>query len=134
MKSKAHASVDEYMEALPSRMHEALTELREIIKKTVPGVEEVISYQIPTYRYHGVLVHFAAFARHASFFPGSKKLLGKFQDELSAFDVAGTTIRFQPERPIPPGLVRKILKARMKENETAMAAKQKSNGKRKDNS
>lgn len=110
-------TVDEYLQGYPENVQHMLQQLRNTIKATAPGAEEVISYQIPTYKYQGPLIHFAAFKKHCSLIGVSKKMLEVFKEELKAYHTAGSTIRFTTENPLPVSLVRKIVKFRMKENE-----------------
>lgn len=79
--------------------------------------EETISYRIPTYKYHGPLVHFAAFEDHLSLIGVHRLVLETFKNELEGFHTSGTTIHFSAENPLPPALVEKIVRARMQENE-----------------
>lgn len=109
--------VDEYLATVPKNQRLALENLRNIIKTTVPEAEEVISYRIPTYKYKGPLVHFAAFKDHLSFFGVNKSVLEKFKSELKDHKISGTTIHFSPQNPLPEEIVKKIVKIRMKENE-----------------
>jgi uncharacterized protein YdhG (YjbR/CyaY superfamily) len=117
------SSVDEYLNRLPDDQAEALAKLREAIKAAAPKVEEVISYMIPTYKYKGALVHFAAFKNHCSYFVINKSILKKFENELKPFKVSGTSIHFTPNNLIPSSLVKKIVKIRMQENEERDLAK-----------
>jgi uncharacterized protein YdhG (YjbR/CyaY superfamily) len=94
-----------------------LEKLRAAIKSAAPKADEVISYRIPTYKYYGPLVHFAAHESYCSLIAVNKAVLKTFCGELESFDVSGTTIHFTDEHPIPAALVKKIVKARMKENE-----------------
>lgn len=90
----------------------------------VPEAEELLSYQMPTFRYKGLLVSYAAFSDHCSFFPLGSKILGNFEKELSQFDRSKGTIRFTPDHPLPLSLIKKIVKARMIENERRAAEKE----------
>ena len=116
-------TVDDYLHALPEEVHVALQGIREAIKAAAPMAEEVISYQIPTYKHHGSLVHFAAFKDHCSFFGVSKQMLADFKEELKPFKIANTTIHFSAENPLPAELVTKMVKRRIKENEEWAAQK-----------
>ncbi|HEY0677264.1 MAG TPA: DUF1801 domain-containing protein [Chitinophagaceae bacterium] len=116
-------NVDEYLNALPDDVRITLEQLRQTIRTAAPKAEEVISYQIPTYKYKGALVHFAAFKDHCSFFGVSKDIISIFAKELEPFKAAGTTIHFSPQKPLPSSLVKKMVKARVKENEERSAAK-----------
>jgi uncharacterized protein YdhG (YjbR/CyaY superfamily) len=110
-------TVDEYLARLDEPEREALTRLREQIRQAAPKADEVISYQIPTYRHHGPLVHFAAQANHLSFTVVSPDVIKSFRAELQQFDVSGRTIRFSADKPLPGALVKRIVKARIREND-----------------
>ena len=114
---KPAKNVDEYLAAAPEEARPVLEKLRKTIRAAAPMAEEVISYQIPTYRYHGPLVHFAAFKSHCSFFGVSKPVMDRFSSELTPWDTSGTTIHFSAKNPLPASLVKKIVKARVEENE-----------------
>lgn len=84
----------------------------------------MISYQIPMYKHHGMLVGFAAFKDHCSFYPGTK-VIATHKDELKAYDTSKGTIRFPTGKPLPATLVKKLVKARMAENEARVKQKAK---------
>jgi len=111
------ATVDEYLARVDEPERTALTKLRGQIKQAAPEAAEVISYQIPTYRLHGPLVHFAAQPKHLSFTVVSLEVIDAFRDELQDWEVAGRTIRFSAKKPLPAALVKRIVKARVLENE-----------------
>lgn len=117
-------SVDEYLSALPEKVHSMLEDLRKAIKAAAPKAEEIISYQIPTYKHKGPLVHFAAFKDHCSFVVVSKSILETFKRELLPYKISGRTIHFSPAKPIPATLVKKIVKMRVEENEARLNAKE----------
>lgn len=120
-------TVDEYIKALPEDFRIALETLRRAILKAAPNAEEIISYQIPTYKYKGPLVHFAAFKDHCSLIIINKNIIGIFKKELTGYKTTGTTIHFTPDKPLSSTLVQKIVKIRMKENEEREAAKKSAN-------
>jgi uncharacterized protein YdhG (YjbR/CyaY superfamily) len=111
------ASVDDYLARLDEPERKALARLRAQIKQAAPEATEVISYQIPTYRQNGPLVHFAAQPNHLSFIIVSLDVIDAFREELQDLDVSGRTIRFSAKRPLPAALVKRIVKARVRENE-----------------
>ncbi len=113
----APASVDAYLENVPPDQRAALEALRKAIRAAAPDADEVISYRIPAFRQNGILVYFAAFEDHCSFFPGSVVTQQKFAAELKPFAAGRGTIHFTPARPLPAGLVTRIVKARIAENE-----------------
>jgi uncharacterized protein YdhG (YjbR/CyaY superfamily) len=107
----------EYLAALPADQRAALRKLRRAILAAAPGAEECISYGLPAFRYQGrVLVGFAAAAKHCSFFPMSRTTVAAFAGELTGYETSKGTIRFQPGKPLPVALVRKLVKHRMAEN------------------
>ena len=122
-KENIPATVGEYLNALPADVRSTLEKVRKAIKEAAPKAEEVISYHIPTYKYLGTLVHFAAFKDHCSFFGASKRLLESFKEELQPYNVSGTTIHFRADKPLPSALVKKLVKARIKENEERVQLK-----------
>lgn len=116
-KSSKPQTVDEYLSTVPKVQRSALEDLRETIKAATRESEELISYGIPTYKYHGPLVHFVARKNYNSFIVVNKDILETFKSELEGYDTSGTTIHFTAENPIPRALIKKIVKTRMKENE-----------------
>lgn len=119
----AAKDVDEYLRLLPKPVRTVLEDLRKTIQAAAPAAEEVISYQIPMYKYKGPLVCFAAFKNHCSFYVVKKSILSSFTKELQAYETSGTTIHFTPDSPLPSALVRKIVKLRIKQNEARLDTK-----------
>jgi uncharacterized protein YdhG (YjbR/CyaY superfamily) len=109
-------TVDAYLIGCPEGVQEVLQRLRETIRKAAPKAEELISYQIPTYKLNGALVHFACFEKHCSFFVVNKGILTEFASELKDYKTSGTTIHFTAEKPLPVALVKKIVKVRVIQN------------------
>ena len=89
-------NVDEYLKELPADVKSMLQKVRKAIKGAAPKAEEVISYGIPTYKYKGPLLHFAAFKDHCSFIVISRAVTEIFKDEFSAYKSSGRTIHFFP--------------------------------------
>ncbi|HET9744269.1 MAG TPA: DUF1801 domain-containing protein [Chitinophagaceae bacterium] len=115
-KMKKAGSVEEYIAAAEPEAKKALKDIRKTIKAAAPKAEEVISYQIPGYKYHGMLAFFAAWKNHISFYPapwGTDSL----KKEMSAFEGSKGTIKFPLDKPMPLALIKKMVKYRMKENE-----------------
>jgi len=117
MKGKtAPKNVDEYLAGVPEPARSTLEKVRSVIRSVVPPeATEVISYGIPTFKYKGMLASFAAFSNHCSLFPGA--LPEAFKDELKQYHTAKGTIRFPVDKPLPAALVKKLVKARIAENE-----------------
>lgn len=114
MARKAGA-IDNYLAALSPDKRAALTKLRKIIRTAVPRAEECISYQFPAFRLDGrVLVWFGAATHHCAFYPGALPIEAH-KRELKGYDTSKGTIRFQPDRPLPALLVRRLVQARIAE-------------------
>lgn len=113
-------SFDEYLSQVPDEARAALEGLRKTIKSAATNTTETISYQMPTFKYQGrALVGIAAFKDHCSLFPYSKKVMEVLEEDLQSYDISGNgaTIRFTTDKPLPAGLVKKVVEARMKEIE-----------------
>jgi uncharacterized protein YdhG (YjbR/CyaY superfamily) len=118
-------NIDDYLLQIPENQRIALEELRQIIRETAPKSEEVISYGMPAFKYHGMLVYFAAFKNHCSLFAANAMLIKDMYPELKAFKTSKGTIQFTPEKPLPVALIQKIVLTRMKQNEEKAMAKKK---------
>jgi uncharacterized protein YdhG (YjbR/CyaY superfamily) len=110
-------TIDEYLTQVQADQRTVLEKLRQAILAVAPGAEECISYGIPAFRLNGCsLVFFGAWANHCALYPGSSATLKKFRNELRDFQVSKGTIRFSTGKPLPAALVRKLVKARITEN------------------
>ncbi len=110
-------TVDDYLAAMSNDRRAALEKLRRTIRAAAPRAEECISYQLPAIRLDGkVLVLFGATASHCAFYPGSGTAVEAHKDELKGYNTSKGTIRFQADKPLPAGLVRKLVKYRIAEN------------------
>jgi uncharacterized protein YdhG (YjbR/CyaY superfamily) len=114
-------TVDEYLAALPEKERVVLGKLRRQIRAAAPEADEKISYGIPLYSHHGHLVGFGAFKNHCSLFVTNSEVGTTYAKELEPFEVSHTTIHFSVANPLPAALVRKIVKARIAENEATTA-------------
>ena len=120
---KKVASVEDYLAAVPEPALTTLKKIRAIIQSVVPQeATESISYGMPAFKYKGYLVGYAAFANHCSLFPGAGAMV-QFQDELKGYETAKGTIRFPMNKPPPVALLKKIVKARVADNDRKKAAK-----------
>jgi uncharacterized protein YdhG (YjbR/CyaY superfamily) len=106
---------DAYLAAVSADKRAALEMLRKTIKTAAPEAEECISYQLPAFRLNGkLLVAYGAATNHCAFYPGS--VMAALKDELKGYDTSKGTIRFSADRPLPPALVRKLVKLRIVKN------------------
>ncbi|GBF43556.1 hypothetical protein LPTSP2_28570 [Leptospira ellinghausenii] len=117
MKSNKPDNIDEYILSFPKEIQNILNHVRKIIREEAPNAKEAIKYAIPTFILDGNLVHFAAFKNHIGFYalPSGNN---KFQKEISKFKSGKGSIQFPIAEPMPDELIRKIVRFRIKENET----------------
>ena len=113
--SKKPTSIDQYIAAQPVSVRAGLEKLRITIKKAAPKAEEVISYQMPGFRFHGILVWFAAANDHYGLYP-FPKTIDAFRPKLAAYELSKGTIKFPLDKPIPVKLITEIVKFRVSEN------------------
>ncbi len=110
-------NVDEYLACVPEPARSTLKHIRAVIRSVVPTeTTEVISYGIPMFKYNGMLVGYAAFKNHCSLFPTGSGVLDRFEKELSGYRTSKGTLQFPSDKALPDALVKKIVKARVKEN------------------
>jgi uncharacterized protein YdhG (YjbR/CyaY superfamily) len=116
-KGRAAKNVDEYLAGTPEPAGSTLKHIRAVIRSVVPKeATEVISYGMPMFKYNGMLVGYAAFKNHCSLFPTGSGVIEKFAKELKGYATSRGTIQFPSDKPLPDALVKKIVKARVKEN------------------
>jgi uncharacterized protein YdhG (YjbR/CyaY superfamily) len=113
----AAPSVDDYLAALPPDQRAALEDLRATIRAAVPAATEVISYAIPAYKHHGMLVSFSAHSNHCTFHVMSPETLRAHAADVKGYETTTGGIHFMPDKPLPTELVTKLVKARVAENE-----------------
>jgi uncharacterized protein YdhG (YjbR/CyaY superfamily) len=122
-------SVDAYLAAVPSKARKALKRLRDEVRAAAPEATELISYGMPAFKHKGILVYYAAFKDHCSFFPASVAAMRKHAAQLKKYETTGKgTIRFSPDRPLPARLVTSLVKTRIAENEAKQAARERRKG------
>lgn len=107
--------VDEYIARFPSGTKKLLRQMRSAIRKTAPGAEEVISYQMPAYKLNGMLVFFAGYEHHIGFYPSGSGIAA-FKKELSVYKGAKGSVQFPLDKPLPLQLITRIVKLRVAEN------------------
>ena len=118
MKRSAAKNVDEYLAAVPEPARTTLNTIRAVIRSAVPPeTTEAITYGIPTFKYKGSLLAFAAFKNHCSLFPMSLAVIDTFKNELKPFLASKGTIHYPLDKPLPSALVKKLVKARIAEKD-----------------
>ena len=117
-RKRAPKTVSEYLARVPRRARRAFNQLRATIRSAVPRrATETISYGIPAFQLDKVLVWYAAFANHCSLFP-TASVIAAFKDALKGFSTSKGTIHFPIDQPLPIALIKKLVKARVVQNET----------------
>jgi len=114
----APKTVDDYLASVPEPARSTLNKMRATIRSAAPPeATETISYGIPAFKHNGVLVWYAAFSNHCSFFP-TASVIEAFKDELKGCSISKGTIKFSTDKPLPAALVKKMVKARVAQMES----------------
>ncbi|MBO9638444.1 iron chaperone [Siphonobacter aquaeclarae] len=122
--SNKFESVDEYNASFPDYIRKQLDEIRRIIADTVPDASQVISYNMPGFRQHKVLVWYAGYKNHIGFYP-TPYPIEKFREELAGFKTSKGAIQFPVDQPLPEALIRTIVRFRMAQDAEQAALKKK---------
>jgi len=122
LKAKEYKDIDDYISQLEPGIQKRMQEVRKAISQAAPKATEAISYQIPTFKQNGNLVHFAAFKNHIGFYP-TPAALDEFAEELSIYKRSKGTAQFPHDKPLPISLIKKMVKKRVAD--TTAAQKQK---------
>lgn len=110
-----YSTVDEYIAQYDQKTQETLQELRSFIRNLVPQATEVISWQMPTFRLNGNLVHFANNKKHIGFYPGASGIAA-FSDKFGDYKWSKGAVQFPSNKPLPYDLIKEIVLYRVKEN------------------
>lgn len=119
---KGPENIDQYIAQFPEGTRKLLETIRAAIKEAAPHAEEAISYQMPTFKLQGNLVHFAGYKHHIGFYPAPSGIK-EFEAELAQYQTSKGTVRFELDQPLPMALISKIVKYRAKANLDKAAAK-----------
>jgi uncharacterized protein YdhG (YjbR/CyaY superfamily) len=115
-------AVEAYLAKVPEPARTTLQKVRASIRSAVPAdATEGLSYGMPAFHYKGALVAYAAFKKHCSLFPMQASLIDAMKEELTAYRTSKGTLQFPLDKPLPAALVKKIVKARVAENELRKA-------------
>lgn len=115
MKKLENATIDGYIASFPSPVQKKLKEMRQLIRRAAPGATEKISYQMPAFALNGILVYFAAYARHIGFYPTASGI-AHFKAEISKYKSSKGAVQFPMDEPLPAALIQRIVKFRVEEN------------------
>jgi len=122
---KSCRAVDDYVATFEPDIQSILKKIRQTIRAAAPGAEETISYRLPAFKLNGLLVYFAAFKRHIGLFPPVR---GDYSLMRAVKPYAGPkgNLQFPIEKPIPYGLIRRIVRARVRKTSKKAESKRQS--------
>ena len=109
-------TVESYINTFPEDVQFLLEVIRETIKENAPEAEEVISYNIPAFKFHGMLIFYSAYKNHISISIPPSKVYDTFKDELSAYKVSTSAIQLPLNKPLPLKMIKEMTRFRVKEN------------------
>jgi uncharacterized protein YdhG (YjbR/CyaY superfamily) len=116
MKTKpTFSNTDDYIACFPKQTQKILHQIRKTIQLAAPDAEELISYQMPAFKQNGVLVYFAAYKKHIGFYPTASGVIA-FQDQILEYKSSKGAIQFPIDKPMPLGLIERIVKYRIEAN------------------
>ena len=110
-----NSDIDKYIASCPPDVQKFLHQLRETIRRAVPEAEEIISYQMPAFKFHGILVYYAGYKKHIGFYPSASGIEA-FKEELTGYKSAKGSVQFPLDKALPLKLITRIVKFRVKEN------------------
>ena len=108
-------NVDHYISLQPIEIQGKLNQLRKLIKDNAPDALEVISYNMPAYKFNGMLMYFAAHKNHIGLYPMATGIEA-FKDELTKYETSKGTVQFPHNKSLPVTLIKKIVQFRVKQN------------------
>lgn len=116
--------IDEYIAGFPPAVQQLLQQVRAAIAQAAPEAKEAIKYAIPTFVFHGNLVHFAGYKSHIGFYatPGAHQ---DFAQELAPYKQGKGSVQFPIDQPMPLNLIDRMVKYRMQQNLAKLAGKKK---------
>ncbi len=114
-RSEKPANIDEFISNYPVEVQAVLQKVRQTIQQAAPEAKEKISYGIPTFTFHGNLVHFSGYEHHIGFYPGAAPIV-QFEKELKPYETSKGTVRFLIDKPIPHDLITKMTHAAIERN------------------
>ena len=121
---KAAPDTDSYIADFPPETQKKLREMQAIIRSAAPQAKELISYAMPAFKQHGVLVYFAGYEHHIGFYPTSSGIAA-FEKELTDFKTSKGTVQFPLDKPLPKELIRRMVQFRVDEDLQKEAMKKK---------
>jgi uncharacterized protein YdhG (YjbR/CyaY superfamily) len=121
-KSREPKDIDDYISKFPAVVQAILEKVRETIRQAAPDARETISYMMPAFKQHGILVYFAAWEKHVGMYPpisGNKTL----EKAIARYAGPKGNLQFPLDEPIPYDLIERIVKLRVKQDSEKAAAR-----------
>ena len=117
---KGFASIDDYIASLPKESQAVAARLRALIRDTVHGVSERVSYDMPTFDLKGQpMIYFGVWKKHISLYPATGRVVAHFGAEFAPYKLGPGTIQFPLDKPLPMDLIRRIIEFRASELRSA---------------
>jgi uncharacterized protein YdhG (YjbR/CyaY superfamily) len=111
---------DEYLAQLPEEQRAPMAQIRAAIRAVAPDADEVLSYRMPAFKSDGrILIYYAAFRDHYSLYPFTPAVVEALGEQIEPYLRSKGTIWFDARKRIPVGLIKKIVKVRLRENADA---------------
>ncbi len=123
-KPKKAKDIDDYISHFPADVQAVLEKVRATIRHAAPEANETISYMMPAFKQHGILVYFAAWEKHIGMYPpisGNKTL----EKAIARYAGPKGNLQFPLDEPIPYDLIERIVKLRVKQDTAKAQAKRK---------
>ena len=123
-KASKATDIDDYISMFPDGVQAVLEKVRATIRRAAPEAQETISYMMPAFKQHGILVYFAAWEKHVGMYPpisGNKTL----EKAISRYAGPKGNLQFPLDEPMPYDLIERIVKLRVKQDAAKAAAKRK---------
>lgn len=120
--TKQYPEIDAYLYAQPERARIPLEKIRETIRRAIPDAEEAISYQMPSFKYHGVVAWYAPSKNHFAIYMPPKFLV-QFKEQLASYSQTKSAIHFDYNKPVPVELITEMVQAAANENARNKIAK-----------
>lgn len=124
MANTDYQSIDDYIAQQPLEVREGLEQIRQCIREAVPEAEEGISYQLPTFKLHGMLLSFSSFKNHYGLYPGAQAMVD-FSEQMKAYKTTKGAVQFPHSQKLPLKLIREITLYRKKANLEKLKTKNK---------
>lgn len=122
MEKQTFKSIDEYINLFPKTTQVLLEQVRKVIQEHAPEASEAISYQMPTFKLNGNLVHFAAYQHHIGFYPGAAGIEA-FKEDFESYKWSKGAVQFPINKPLPLDLIRRMVQFRVNQNILKLQAK-----------